>query len=402
MAGTLTFTVHDLNQYVKKLLDFEHSLKSIKVRGEISNYTVSRAGHVYFTLKDEDAQIRCTYFNAKDQQTLDVKNGDSVIVQGNVSLYVKGGDYQLNVKSISYAGIGYWYERFHAIKDKLEREGLFDDTHKKLLPAYPHTIGVVTSPTGAAIRDIQRVINARYPLAKILLYPVPVQGAGAHRQIARAIQYFSESNKCDILIVGRGGGSVEDLWEFNEEKVARAIYSCSVPVISAVGHERDFAISDFVADVREATPSTAAARAVPDMMDIFTQLNTHQQQMLRILQQKHQELAQTLDYLTVRIERTQPDQIIQRLQQNLNTLTMRLHQTILSAWNNTAQRLQMHTNALHAYNPHLPLQRGYMMATDTDGDIVPSIERLQQVRTATLHARDGQIPIMILPEENER
>ena len=262
-------SVSELNGYIKFLFDRDEHLTSLAVRGEISNYKIYPSGHHYFTLKDEGGALRCVMFkNSALRLRFRPENGMKVIAAGRVSVFPRDGAYQLYCDSLTPDGVGDLYVAFEQLKQKLQAEGLFDPAHKKKLPPYPKTIAIVTSGAGAAVMDMLRILNRRYPLVKVKLLPVRVQGAEASAEIAGAIRYANRYRVADLIITGRGGGSIEDLWAFNDERVARAIYDSELPVISAVGHEPDVTISDFVADVRAATPSNAAELAVPDQMEL--------------------------------------------------------------------------------------------------------------------------------------
>ena len=269
-----TFTVSEINAYINKKLKLDSNLKNILIRGELSNYKEYPSGHSYFTLKDEKSQIKGVMFKGNKMRFLNFKpeNGMKVIIKGKIEVYEKNGGYQLYATKITEDGVGNLHIAFEQLKKKLKKEGLFDDAHKKEIPKYPKRIGVVTAETGAAIRDIKTTIERRYPICEILLFPTLVQGDQAAPQIVRQIKYAQEFD-LDILIVGRGGGSIEDLWAFNEEIVAHAVYDCDIPIISAVGHEIDTTIIDFVSDLRAATPTGAAELAVPDMNKIKNELN---------------------------------------------------------------------------------------------------------------------------------
>ena len=387
----LTYTVNDLNTHIKRLFEFEHSLKNIKVKGEVSNLSVSSAGHVYFTLKDEYASVRCVFFGRGGSMSF--KNADNVIVEGNVTLYVKGGDYQLNVLNVEYAGIGYWYEKFHEIKVRLEKEGLFDEIHKKPLPKFPQTLGVVTSETGAAIKDVLRVIDARYPICKVIHVPVMVQGTGACKTIAKAIDYLGDNNLCDVIILTRGGGSQEDLWEFNEEIVARAIFNCSIPIISAVGHERDISISDYAADVRESTPSTAAARAVPDANDLLNIINGYTYTLSVLLQKKIEFLKSSLSYKELSLENISPQGRLNEYSQSLDYMRQKLKNEIDKILLHKSNSIKLYDKALAGLNPLSPLDKGYMIALDENENILNSTKKIKQLGKAKLKAKDGTIDI---------
>ncbi|MEX1376375.1 MAG: exodeoxyribonuclease VII large subunit [Eubacteriales bacterium] len=388
----LTYTVNDLNNHIKRLFEYEHSLKNIKVRGEVSNLSVSSANHVYFTLKDENASVRCAWFGRG--QSISFKNSDNVIVTGSVSLYVRGGEYQLIVSNVEYSGIGYWYEKFHKIRTKLEAEGLFDDIHKKSLPAYPSKIGVITSETGAAIKDVVRVLSARYPICEVLHYPVMVQGAGASVTIAAAIDYMSENNICDVIILTRGGGSEEDLWEFNEEIVARAIFACKIPIISAIGHERDVSISDYVADVRESTPSTAAARAVPDRDELLAVLNGYSYSLNVLFGQKLDSLEAKANTATLILKTLSPENRLNEYSQSLDFMVQRLKNLAEQKLISKQSQLELHKATLASLNPLSPLEKGYMIALDDEENILNTTEQIVKLGKAKLRAKDGTIDIV--------
>ncbi len=270
MAGFAVLTVSQLNQYIKSLLESDERLDSVYLRGEISNFTRHFAsGHMYFTLKDTGAAVRAVMFkNAAAWLKFTPENGMSVIVQGRVSLYPRDGTYQIYVNDMQPDGVGALAIAFEQLKRRLESEGLFDAAHKKAVPEYPRRIGVITSKTGAVIQDIRNVLVRRFPAVEAVLYPVQVQGESAPGQIIRALEWFARTGGCDVIIIARGGGSLEDLWCFNDERLARAIFACPIPVISAVGHETDFTIADFVADLRAPTPTAAAELAVPDAAEL--------------------------------------------------------------------------------------------------------------------------------------
>ena len=387
----LTYTVNDLNTHIKRLFDYEHSLKNIKVRGEVSNLSISSAGHVYFTLKDEFAAVRCVFFGKGN--SISFKNSDNVIVTGNVTLYIKGGDYQLNVSDVEYAGIGYWYEKFHAVKSKLEGEGLFDEIHKKLLPVFPKKVGVITSETGAAIKDVLQVIEARYPVCKVLHVPVMVQGIGAAGIIAKAIDYLSDNKLCDVIILTRGGGSQEDLWEFNEEIVARAIFRCTIPIISAVGHERDISISDYAADVRESTPSTAAARAVPDSGELLSLINGYYYSLSVLLNQKTDSLKSKLEYKILALENLSPLGKLNEYSQSVDYMIHRLKGAMDKIASDRQNKLLLYQKSLSGLYPLAPLDKGYMIAMDENDNIINTIQKIKELKKAKLKAKDGTIDI---------
>ena len=284
------YSINELNNYVKNVLDSDANLRQILVSGEVSNFKAHYSGHMYMTLKDETSSVKAVMFAGNASKLrFSVENGMKVLVLGTVSLYPRDGSYQLYISSMQPDGIGALSIAFEQLKEKLSKEGLFDASHKKKLPSFPDKIGVVTSATGAAIQDIFNVLSRRYPVAEVVVRPAQVQGDGAAEDIAKAIEEFNAFNGADVLIVGRGGGSIEDLWAFNEEVVARAVFNSEIPVISAVGHETDYTICDFVADLRAPTPSAAAEIAVPDITELTADLLKIKQQMIISVKNKFNE-----------------------------------------------------------------------------------------------------------------
>jgi exodeoxyribonuclease VII large subunit len=349
------YTVSQLNRETSQLLG-EHFL-TVLVEGEISNLSTPASGHVYFSLKDDTAQIRCAMFRSQQRRLgFKLENGKQVIVKAEVSLYEPRGDYQLIVEHIEDAGDGALRKAFDRLKLKLSAEGLFDGPHKKTLPTLPHTIGVITSPTGAAIRDILTVLKRRFAAIPVIVYPVAVQGSNAQHEIANALTLANKLQQCDVIILARGGGSLEDLWAFNEEKVARAIYASAIPVISGIGHETDVTIADFVADLRAATPSAAAEHASPDQQQWlarFLYLESRlQQQSTRVMQQKQQ----TLDWLGKRLQQQHPGQQLARNKQRVAELESRLQQTMQTRLRRHAHVIEAKTAKLWQYNPALAIK----------------------------------------------
>jgi exodeoxyribonuclease VII large subunit len=349
-------TVSQLNHKTSHLLA-EHFL-SVLVEGEISNLSTPSSGHLYFSLKDTLAQVRCAMFKTK-QRRLGFKpeNGKQVIIKAQVSLYEPRGDFQLIVEHIEEAGDGALRRTFEALKIKLSEEGLFDFVHKKPIPALPHSIGIITSPTGAAIRDIVTVLKRRFSLIPIIIYPVVVQGTNAKYEITKAIALANEHKQCDVIILGRGGGSLEDLSAFNEEMVARAIFASTIPIISAVGHETDFTIADFVADLRAATPSSAAEHASPDQQELLTrfaqlEVHFHQQLQRKLTQKQH-----ALSWLTKRLQQQNPGQKLLRNSQRLDELEIRLKQAILTRLQRNQSLTEAKSAKLWQHNPRIKLHQ---------------------------------------------
>ncbi|NOU13058.1 MAG: exodeoxyribonuclease VII large subunit [Methylococcaceae bacterium] len=343
-------TVSQLNRATSQLLG-DHFL-SVLVEGEISNLSIPSSGHFYFTLKDANAQVRCAMFRSQ-QRRLSFKpdNGRQVIVRAQVSLYEPRGDYQLIVDHIEEAGDGALRRAFDVLKEKLANEGLFDAAYKLYLPTLPVCIGIITSPTGAAVHDILSVLQRRFPAIPIVIYPVAVQGENAKYDIANAIATANHLQQCDLLIVGRGGGSLEDLWAFNEEIVARAIFASAIPIISAVGHETDFTIADFVADLRAPTPSAAAEHATPDYQQWLSRFLQLEMRLQQQLQRKLNQQQQACDWLIKRLIQQHPKQKLQRNEQRLEELEDRLTLAMQTRLNRQAAILATQSATLWQYNP---------------------------------------------------
>jgi exodeoxyribonuclease VII large subunit len=355
------YTVSEITKEIKTLL--EENIPTIWVEGEVSNFTLHSSGHRYFSLKDENSQIRCVFWKWQAYSlSFEIEDGMKVIALGNITIYERNGQYQLNIIKIKPLGIGKLELEFQRLKEKLFKEGLFDESHKIPIPKFPQTIGVVTSPTGAAIRDIIEIIQRRAPDVKIILNPVKVQGPGAAEEIAQAIYDFNEYKKVDLLIVGRGGGSLEDLWAFNEEIVARAIYDSKIPVISAIGHEIDFTIADFVADLRVPTPSAAAELAVRDRAEICRELNTLINRLITLQ-------SSSIDHLKQRVEsaiksygfKKRPMDLVGQLTQRTDELTRNLFKEIKNCFEFRKKSLSLFMGKLNALSPLAVFKRGFSL-----------------------------------------
>ncbi len=383
-------TVTQLNKYLKDRFDEDENLGAILVKGEISNFKNHYTGHLYFTLKDENSLIKCIMFKSyAERLAFKPKDGMKVMVFGSVSVFERDGVYQIYVKTMMEDGMGDLHEQFEQLKAKLEKEGLFDEVHKKPIPLYPKVIGVLTSQTGAVIRDIINVSTRRNPNVYIRLLPVPVQGPGAAEQIAKKIKIMNEKKLADVLIIGRGGGSLEDLWPFNEEIVARAIYESELPVISAVGHETDFTIADFVADLRAPTPSAAAELAVPDVYELKQKINNYQNR-CRISLKKQVELMR-LRYEKCIKSRVFTDPL--RKHRDLSVLLDSNVQRLVTKIKNIKKDNQTAyielVTKLDALSPLKTLTRGYTL-TEKDGKIIKSATELQQNDKVKLKFADGE------------
>ena len=373
MEGRYVFTVSELNQFIKDLLDNVPPLQEVLLRGEVSNYKMYPSGHHYFTLKDSQCSLKCVMFKGSAMRLrFRPENGMQVIAAGRVSVYPRDGAYQLYCTSLTPEGAGDLSVAFEQLKEKLRKEGLFDEGHKKPLPKYPRRIAIVTSPSGAAVHDMIRILRRRYPIAKVLLLPVRVQGTEAPAEIAGAIRYADRHKLADVLITGRGGGSLEDLWAFNDERVARAIYEAEVPVISAVGHEPDVAISDFVADRRASTPSNAAEIAVPDMAELLRTLGGMEQRMQQGTQRCIGYRRERLEALAEKRVLTEPTAYLEDRRQDIDHLTHRLCAGMRSASGQAAQRFGALAAALDALSPLKVLGRGYALAQTEDGTVLRS------------------------------
>ncbi|MEM7026837.1 MAG: exodeoxyribonuclease VII large subunit [Pseudomonadota bacterium] len=415
------YSISRLNREVRNVL--EEVFPTVWVQGEISNLAKPASGHLYFSLKDKNAQVRCAMFrNRQSGLRFQPESGMEVLARANISLYEGRGEFQLIIESLQPAGDGALQLAFEQLKQKLAKEGLFDEDAKQPLPGYPESIGIITSPTGAAVRDILSVLKRRYPISKIIIYPVPVQGEDAAAKITSAIQSAEHRKECDVLILARGGGSIEDLWSFNEEILARAIAECSLPIVSGVGHEIDFTIADFVADQRAPTPSVAAEMVSPDSNKLLQQIENNSNRLVRFQQDYIRQWQQNLDYLAKQLIHPQrhldvlkqqanqyllklhflieknlndkkhnltsckqslreqnPGMQIQQLQQNLKLLGKNIHQSMrfnLKQFNHAFNLLQ---NKLNAYSPDATLSRGYAYVTNKQtGTIIHDGKQLKQ------------------------
>lgn len=396
-------TITQLNEYIRSRMDADPMLGSVAVKGEISNYKMYPSGHHYFTLKDEGGALKCVMFKGNALRLrFRPENGMQVIAMGKVTVYPRDGAYQLYCTAMALDGIGDLYAAFEQLKKKLAAQGLFDPAHKKPLPKYPATIGIVTSSAGAAVHDMLRILRKRYPLSKVLLLPVRVQGVEAPPEIASAIAYANHYQLCDLLIVGRGGGSIEDLWAFNDERVAYAIYNSQIPVISAVGHEPDVTISDYVADLRAATPSNAAELAVPDQDALRQTLDSMSAAMSTALNRQIKAARQHLKVLSASPALQSPVGYLNQKKKNLELLQSRM----VSAENNIIHRRKQAfvglTAKLDAMSPLKVLTRGYAMAQTEKGDVVRSVEQINPGDDVTVTLSDGRFTATVSGKENAK
>ncbi len=385
-------SVTQLNEYIRVMVDGDSFLSSVAIKGEISNYKVYPSGHHYFTIKDNGASLKCVMFRSSALKLkFRPENGMQVIAMGKISVYPRDGVYQLYCSALALDGVGDLHAAFEQLKAKLEAQGLFDSLHKKPIPQYPQRIGIITSSAGAAIHDMIRILCKRYPLTKVLLLPVRVQGTEAPAEIVAAIQYANYHKLADVLIVGRGGGSIEDLWAFNDENVAKAIFASEIPVISAVGHEPDVTISDYVADLRAATPSNAAERAVPDQDGLRQTLDTMLASMsnsaLRLLRdaRRHLELLQKRPVLR------SPMQAVLQRKESLTHLKTRLAAAYDKSISQKRNKFIALTAGLDAMSPLKVLIRGYAVVQHDDGAIIRSKQQLRSGDHVNITLHDGEI-----------
>ena len=392
MADRYIFTVTELNQFIKDLLDNVPPLTDLLLRGEISNYKMYPSGHHYFTLKDGQCAVKCVLFKGSAMKLrFRPENGMQVIASGRISVYPRDGAYQLYCTGLSPDGVGDLSVAYEQLKEKLRLEGLFDEAHKKPLPPYPQRIAIVTSPAGAAIHDMIRILRRRYPIAKVLLLPVRVQGTEAPAEIAGAIRYANRHQLADVLITGRGGGSLEDLWAFNDERVARAIYDSVIPVISAVGHEPDVAISDFVADRRASTPSNAAEIAVPDMAELLRWLDGAEMRMARGVTRQLDAARERLDTLAQKRVLTDPMALVADKGMQLDHVQHRLAAAMRAVTDRENGRFAALAASLDALSPLRVLGRGYALAQAEDGTVLRSAAQTAAGQRIRVRLAQGQL-----------
>lgn len=391
MQNTLVLSVSQLNRYIKMNFDADENLANIFISGEISNFTNHyRTGHLYFTLKDDSAAVRAVMFNSSAKRLKFMpEDGMKVIARGRVSVYEASGQYQLYVDDMQPDGVGALNLAYEQLKEKLQKEGLFSELHKKPLPPYPEKVGVITSPTGAAVRDIINVLGRRFPYAEIVFCPVLVQGEGAHLQLTDAVNLFNSERAADVIIIGRGGGSIEDLWEFNDEGLARAVYNSDIPVISAVGHETDFTICDFVADMRAPTPSAAAELAVPDANELQYALSALKNRMFLNVSSGITDRRSRLEYLMSKGALKSPDEMLSNRSQRLDTAFSKM----LSSYENRIGGKKVEfisaATALSKLDPMSVLMRGFAFVSDKNGKNVYSSQALAKGDKINVRFHDG-------------
>ena len=385
-------TVTDLNKYIKNKIDGDEMLNNVLVKGEISNFKNHYTGHMYFTLKDENSLIKCVMFKSYTTHlSFMPKDGMKVMVLGSVAVFERDGVYQIYAKAMKEDGLGSLYTAYEELKKKLEQEGLFAESHKKKIPFMPKTIGVLTSNTGAVIRDIINVSTRRNPGVHIRLYPVPVQGPGAAEKIAEGIKFMNENKLADVLIIGRGGGSLEDLWPFNEEIVARAIYDSELPIISAVGHETDFTIADFVADLRAPTPSAAAELAVANIEDVRETLKLYNNRYKVALKKKIELMRLSYEKCMARPAYKNPTQKINEQYMVLDMKVKALQNSMMLKLKEAKTSFVKETAKLDSLSPLKTLTRGYSIVTKQEsGKVIKSVDDLNSGEKVNLRLSDGQ------------
>lgn len=395
-SNAQAWSVSDLTAYIRELFEIDYRLQDVEVSGEISNFTQARSGHLYFTLKDAGAQLKCVMWRtAAERLRFSPGDGDAVVASGRLSVYEAGGTYQLYADGLQPAGRGDLAIAFERLKQRLADEGLFDPEHKKPIPQSPKKLGIVTSADAAALRDILNVLNRRYPFVSVLIAPTLVQGAEAPAQIVRALQWLDGRSDIDTIIVARGGGSVEDLWAFNDEQVVRAIFAATHPLITGVGHETDFTIADFVADQRAPTPSAAAEIAVPDIEEIKPLLHGLQmaltvdfQGRIRQKQWQVQSLLRTLASLS-------PQSRLDNNRQRVDMLTGRLERAVSRRMDRAQSQLKIMQAGLTAVSPQATLDRGYAIVRDRNGNLIRSVANVQSAAPLDIQVSDGQFQVVV-------
>lgn len=385
------YSVTQINQYIKNLFIRDRILNNLYIKGEVSNCKYHTSGHIYFTLKDAQGQLACVMFAGQRRGlTFRLEEGQSVIVLGSISVYERDGKYQLYANEIMLDGLGKLYERYEKLKKDLEAEGLFDQQHKKKIPPFPKRIGIVTAPTGAAIQDIINISKRRNPYVQLILYPAQVQGVGAAESVARGIAALDKLG-VDIIIAGRGGGSIEDLWAFNEEIVARAIYHCKTPIISAVGHETDVTIADFVADLRAPTPSAAAELAVNDYMAFLSTVREYKRMLSKAMAQKVTYNRTKVNEFKLRLYYVSPMYQIKQKRQYLIEAEQKLQQRINLKLKEKRHKMELYITKLEALSPLSKLSKGYALVVDEDNHPIRSIKNVKDKDLLTISFLDGDI-----------
>lgn len=395
MIKMKAFTVTEITRYLKRLLSVDPIINQVIVEGEISNYIRHSSGHAYFTLKDDQSKLSCVMFSQYiDALNFVPKNGDRIHAKGQITIYERDGRYQLNANAMENIGLGALHMRYEALKLKLESQGLFDARYKKALPILPQKVGIVTSPTGAAIKDIISVASRRSNFSELLIYPVRVQGEYSKEEICAGIRYFNQRDDIDLIILARGGGSIEELWSFNEEMVAETIFKSNIPIITGIGHETDFTISDFVADLRAATPSAAAEIAIKSKNELVLELNKTLQKV--ILQTKRR-----LELEKSKVSRYEPEQLAKKIRNTiLSEKQMVKHhevlfvQKIVNRLNNEREKLLVFGAKLDSLSPFSVMRRGYAIASK-DGKLITSVEQVNLLDQVIIRLTDGELKTLV-------
>ena len=396
-------SITQVNEYIRAQMDHDPLLSSVAVRGEISNYKLYPSGHHYFTLKDENAALKCVMFKGNAfRLKFRPENGMKIVAFGKVSVFPRDGAYQLYCTAMNVDGVGDLHAAFEQLKTKLAAQGLFDEAHKKHIPQYPETIGIITSSAGAAVHDMLRILKKRYPISKVRLIPVRVQGEEAPGEIAAAIDYANHFQLADVLIVGRGGGSIEDLWAFNEEVVAHAIYRSEIPVISAVGHEPDVTISDYVADLRAATPSNAAELAVPDQDALRQTLDSMSAAMASVLSRQIKTGRMHLKALSAGSALQSPVAYIQIKRNALELLNNKLISVFSAYISSKKHQFTRHTAMLDAMSPLKVLSRGYSVLMSDGGSVITSVRQVNQNDSVSVSVSDGVFRAVVLDKKEQK
>lgn len=391
-----SWTVAELTKYIRELFEIDYRLQDVEVSGEISNFTRARSGHLYFTLKDESAQLKCVMWRSGAEKLLFApEDGDAVVVHGRISVYEASGAYQLYADRMDPAGRGDLAVAFEKLKQKLADEGLFDPEFKKPIPAFPRKIGIVTSADAAALRDILNVLRRRYPLVSVLIAPTLVQGDQAPSQIVRSLRWLDGRDDVDTIIIARGGGSMEDLWAFNDETLARTIFAADHPIISGVGHEVDFTITDFVADLRAPTPSAAAELAVPDLEEIRPLLTGIQTKLSNDMLARIEQARWQVRALARNLEHLSPRSHVDNSRQRIDTLLNRLDRAILRQLEQSRNRLALLETGLTAVSPLATLARGYAIVRDENGRVVRSVQDVAVDDVISVQVVDGELDAKI-------
>ena len=385
-------SVSQLNNQVKNLL--EHHLNRVSVEGEISNLTCAVSGHWYFSLKDDKAQVSCAMFSSANRKVqTQPKNGDKVLVRASVSLYAPRGNYQLLIHSLQPTGFGQWQIAYAELHRKLAAEGLFADESKQALPHFPKRLGIITSTQGAVLQDILQTVSRRFPALPISIYPSSVQGEHAEGELIAALTLAEEDGRCDLLVIARGGGSIEDIWTFNLESVARAINRCPIPIISAIGHETDFTISDYVADIRASTPTAAAELATPDRRELLDMIARAGVQLVAAVEHQINNAQQGIDHARALLKH--PSQTIEIHQHKLNQVSQRIQWSMQLQLKNRETQLNLLDKQLRHLDYRKPLQRGYVLAYDDQGQPITSAIEAKKAASFDLQFHDDRVKIRV-------